>query len=56
MFAGWFIFVQAMMTISMLMSIFALMSISVPIMHFALKYNVVMIAMAFALEGLAGKC
>lgn len=50
---GWFIFVQAMMTISMLMSVFAMMAISVPIMHFALKYNVVMIGLAFVLECLA---
>lgn len=43
------------MTISMLMAVFALMAISVPIMHFALKYNVVMIAIAFVLECLASK-
>lgn len=43
------------MTLSMLISIFALMAISVPIMHFALKYNVVMINLAVFLESLAGK-
>jgi len=52
---GWFIFVQAMMTLSMLFAIFALMAIAVPIMHFALKYNVIMIGLAFVLESLAGK-
>ena len=54
-YIGWFIFVQAMMTLSMLMSIFALMAVSVPIMHFALRYNVVMIGLAFILETLACK-
>ena len=52
---GWFISVQAMMTLSMLMSLFGLMAISIPIMHFCLRYNVVLIIVAFVFETLAGK-
>ena len=52
---GWFIFVQAMMTVSMLMSIFALLSVSVPIMHFAVRYNMMMVGLGFILECIASK-
>ncbi|XP_027197216.1 uncharacterized protein LOC113791619 [Dermatophagoides pteronyssinus] len=42
---GWFIFVQVMITFSMIFSTAALMIISIPIMHFLIRYNVVMIGL-----------
>lgn len=51
---GWFMFVQAMITLSMIFSVIGLLILSIPIMHYAQRYTVPLVGGAAVLEFLSG--
>lgn len=55
-FTGWFIFVQGMMCIGLLFSMFSLTTLSITLMHYLIRYQVVILIIAFILESIASKC
>ncbi|KAI1305210.1 hypothetical protein HDE_01540 [Halotydeus destructor] len=48
---GWFIFVQAMMVIALLLSVCCLCTLAIVMMYYLVKYQVTVIAAAAALQG-----
>lgn len=49
---GWFIFVQAMMTLALIFELIALIILSVLLMRYLLRYEIVLLTAAFVLEAL----
>lgn len=52
---GWLIFVQAMMTMSLLASFGCLVCLSIVLMYYLVRYQVVTILTSFVLQAVSGK-
>jgi len=50
---GWFMFIQAMMSIALCLSVFGLVTISTTIMHFLNRHQIIIIGIAFIFEACA---